>query len=340
MMINQNKSWWFDILWLGLMISFFYAIFLGERPLMAPDEGRYSEIPREMVISGNYTTPRLNGITYLEKPPLFYWMQAASIQLFGIDEGSLRLTTLFMGVLGCLFLYIAGRKLFNRRTGILSALILATSFLYYCMAHFITLDMTLTTLLSATLLSFILGVNESKRSIQRFYFWAMYIFAAGATLTKGLVGIGFPGLIIFIWIWVFNRWRDLKNYCLPTGTLIFLLIATPWHVLAQLETKQFLQFYFIDQHLLRYFTDYADRQQPLWFLPISLLIGLFPWTFFLPQSIKMGLTRSPQEQGSYPSRLFLLIWAGVIFSIFQFQKNSLHPSSVSPLGLINCTLSE
>lgn len=321
----KQKSWWLDIICLALVITFFYALFLDQRPLMAPDEGRYAEIPREMVESGNYITPKLNGLTYLEKPPLFYWMQSLSIKLFGVHEWNLRLMNMMMGVLGAIITYIAGRRLFNRRTGLLASFILATSALYYCMAHFVTLDMTLSFFLCATLFSFILGANESKRSIQKIYFWSMYIFAAGAVLTKGLIGIAFPGIIIFLWIAVFRRWRDLKNYCLPTGIILFLIIALPWHLLAQSQTKEFFQFYFLDQHFLRYFTDYADRQQPIWFLSLTLLGGFFPWTFFLPQALKMGWTKNIAERNTYTTRTFLFIWTVAIFIIFQFSQSVLIP---------------
>src|SRR5580692_10383961 len=125
-----------DMLFLTVMLGIFYALWMGSYPLFTPDEGRYSEVAREMVASGDYITPRLNGVAFLDKPALYYWLQASAIKVFGLKEAALRFWPAFMGVLGCLITYLAGNLLFNRRTGILSAVILGTCPLYYGAAHY------------------------------------------------------------------------------------------------------------------------------------------------------------------------------------------------------------
>src|SRR5437879_2017467 len=97
-----------DLLLLAVLAGILFSFGLGSRSLWSPDEGRYAEIPREMVESGDYVTPRLNGVKYFEKPVLFYWLQAGSIKLFGVHEWSLRLWTALFGVFGCLAVYVAG----------------------------------------------------------------------------------------------------------------------------------------------------------------------------------------------------------------------------------------
>ncbi|HVV68379.1 MAG TPA: glycosyltransferase family 39 protein [Gammaproteobacteria bacterium] len=274
-------TWLIDIAFLTLFLAILFGSFLGSRPLMSPDEGRYVEIPREMVESGDYITPHLDYLKYFEKPPLFYWMETVPIKLFGLNEWALRLPSACIALLGCLFVYITSRKLFDRRTGILSALVLATSVLYFVLAHFITPDMTLTVLLSSSLLSFLVAVHEPRGWKRNCWLWAMYALAALATLTKGLIGIIFPGLIIFLWLCLVNEWRQLLSYRLLSGLLLFLVIAVPWHVLVQQRNPEFFQFYFIEQHFLRYFTSYAGRGQDLWFFPAVVLVGIFPWLCFL-----------------------------------------------------------
>jgi len=270
-----------DLISLTLFLSLLFGAFLGTRPLMVPDEGRYAEIPREMVESGDYLTPHLNYLKYFEKPVLFYWMEVASIKLFGLNEWALRAVVSIMSLLGCLMVYIAGLRLYDRRTGILGCLMLATSMLYFSMSRFVITDMPFTAWMTISLLLFILGTQETSASKKSYYFWGMYACAALALLTKGLIGAVFPGMIIFIWLCITREWKQLKTYCLPTGILLFVLIAAPWHILMQLKNPEFFRFYFIDQHFLRYLTDYAGRQQAVWFFPAITLGGFFPWMCFL-----------------------------------------------------------
>lgn len=323
-MPTVDRTWITDILVLALCISIVYSIFLGVRPLAPPDEGRYSEIPREMVISGNYTTPHLNGVKYFEKPALFYWLQSLSIKMFGLKEWSLRLITMCMGVLGCILTYWSTRKLFNRRTGILSAIILSSSLLYAGLAHFITLDMTLTLFLTGCLLFFLIGNQYPPGKTRNYYLWGMYIFAGLATLTKGLIGIIFPGMIIFFWICACQQWRQLSNYCLLSGSLIFLAITIPWHIAVQLQNPEFFHFYFVEQHFLRYLTDYASRGQPVWFLPTVLIVGFFPWTGFLLVALTKNL-HAFKNWRIYTREIFLIIWAAVVFLFYWVSHSQLAP---------------
>src|SRR5437667_1966059 len=117
----KSGDWFRDLLVLTLLLGSFFGFKLGERALWSPDEGRYSEITREMVVTGDYITPRLDGIKFFEKPPLFYWLQSASIKAFGLNEWSLRLWPAMFALLGCLAVYAGGRKLFGRRTALLAS---------------------------------------------------------------------------------------------------------------------------------------------------------------------------------------------------------------------------
>src|SRR5258708_4491212 len=134
--MNSRDHWYSDLILLTCILGVFFLSLLSSHYLITPDEGRYCEVAREMVVSGDFITPKVNGILFFDKPILFYWLQAASIKLFGATELAVRLWPALFGLMGCLFTYVAGRLLFNRSTGILAALFLAVSPLYYFIAHY------------------------------------------------------------------------------------------------------------------------------------------------------------------------------------------------------------
>jgi 4-amino-4-deoxy-L-arabinose transferase-like glycosyltransferase len=223
------------------------------------------------------------------------------------------------------------------------------------MSHFVNPDLTLTVCLSLCLLCFILGtrtLNSSHSGFKqhRYYFWGMYGFAALATLTKGLIGLLFPSLIILVWISLFNHWRQLKYYCIPSGILLFLVITLPWHLAVQIKNPEFFQFYFIDQHILRYLTDYSQRKQPIWFFPLAVAIGFLPWISFFLASIRLpqrrwlnALKPSWQQRHLHEVTVFFIIWFIVILLFFTLSHSLLFSyalPTLPPLAiLLACQLS-
>lgn len=342
---SSKGSWYFDLILLTMGIALAFGLFLGTRPLSVPDEGRYAEIPREMLVLHDFVTPHLNGIKYFEKPPLFYWLQAGAIKVLNpliqteqtwnkpknahyspsISEWTVRLPNAILALLGCLLVYASGRILFERRAGLLSAIILASSLLYFALARMVTLDMTLSICLSGSLLAFLVAVNQSPSLGRRFLFYSAYMFAGLAVLAKGLIGIVFPMLIIGLWVLLTNQWRLLKQCHLPTGILLFLSIVLPWHILVQSRNPEFFQFYFVDQQFLRYSTLIAQRYQPDWFFIPIFIAGFLPWVCFLPQAIAIQFPRNWQQFKEKNNYIFLLLWVGIIFIFFSFSHSKLIP---------------
>lgn len=345
----KRGTWCFDLLALTTFIVLLFGLFLGSRPLSTPDEARYSEIPREMLVLHDFVTPHLNGVKYFEKPPLFYWVQAASIKLFhpelgqqshsqsvtkldktlptqSINEWIVRVPNALIALLGCLLLYAAGRQLFDRQTGLISAVILATSFLYFTLARMVTLDMSLSVFLSGSLLAFLVAVNTPSDCCKRRYlFYLAYSFAALAVLTKGLIGIVFPAMIVGSWILLTQQWRLLRQMFLPSGISLFLLIALPWHILVQLKNPEFFQFYFVDQQFLRYSTLIAQRYQPVWFFVPIFLAGFLPWIVFLFQAIAASFPKTWQQTAEKRQHVFLLLWVSIVFIFFSLSHSKLIP---------------
>lgn len=313
-----------------LILLVFFLNGIGNRPFADPDEGRYVEIPREMVISGDYVTPRLNGLKYFEKPALFYWMQAASIKIFGINEISMRLWTVIFAVLGCLCVFLVGIRCASENVGLISAAILATYLLYYVHSRLIILDLILSVFMCGALWCFYLAfVANIKRnnSETKYLINGVYGLSAFACLAKGLIGVVLPGFIAFLWILFTNNWKKIKEILYIPGILIFLLIFLPWHIMVCYKNSDFFDFYFIHEHFVRYTTTEHQRFQPFWFfIPIAIL-GSFPWTGFsliaLKNSIKLACSKITSIKKS--ENIFLLSWIFGILGFFSLSNSKLIP---------------
>ena len=320
----KRGSWFRDLAILTLLLGSLFGIGLGKRALWSPDEGRYSEIAREMVVTGDYLTPHLNGVEFFAKPPLFFWLQSVAIKAFGLNEWSLRLWPALFALLCCLAVYTGGRKLYGRRTGLLAAVVLATSGLHYAMSRVANLDMGLSALLTCALLAFLLGTRAPPGRQRRLAMWVFFIFAGFAVLEKGLIGIFLPALIIATWIFCLGDWRMVKTLYLPSGLAIFLLIAAPWHVLIAAANPEFLNHYFIGEHVQRFLFKNGPLDHPWTFLPV-LLIGLFPWTVFLSPAVKHSLLPSLRPRHGHREAIFLSIWAGWVLLFFSLSSAKVIP---------------
>jgi 4-amino-4-deoxy-L-arabinose transferase-like glycosyltransferase len=321
-----HKTWLTDLLFISLFFAIAYGAFLGSYPLFIPDDARYVEISREMARSGDYLTPRLDGLKYFEKPPLFYWLDALAIEAGGNSLWVGRSVNALFALLGCVLIYAAGRCCFDplkddRLKGWLAAGILGSSLLYIVLARYVTLDMTFTFCLSACLLTFLRGYLLPPGLNKRGWCYAAYSFAALAVLAKGLAGIVLPIGVIGAWVLLRWDWRSLRYFYIPTGLLLFFIIALPWHILMQLEHPEFFDYYIIFHHFLRYATLSAERFEPFWFFIPIIIVGLLPWAGLLPET-----TRTVYKQWrSDPTISFLLVWIIVIFVFFSISKSKLVP---------------
>jgi len=315
-----------DLVYLALLFGLLYFFQLGDATLVNPDEGRYAEIPREMVATGDYVLPRLNGVVYFEKPPLMYWSVAGFLKFFGPDEFAMRATPALFALFGVLLTYAAARRIHGRLAGISAAVVLGTSILYFALARVLILDMAVSVLMSTTLFCFILGVREPPGVRRRWLFYGLYASAALATLTKGLIGFLVTGAVMFLWLLIFNQWRRLRPFYLPTGALIFLAIAAPWHLLAAQRNDAWARFYFIHEHWERFTTSEGhDRYQPFWYFIPVVLGGLFPWMGFLWPALRESLAGGWARRKENADSWFFVLWAGFIFLFFSKSQSKLIP---------------
>jgi 4-amino-4-deoxy-L-arabinose transferase-like glycosyltransferase len=297
--------------WLVAIITILIVFFnLGGVPLLDPDEPVYAETPKEMFTFNEFVSPRIYGEYWYDKPPMYYWLVAASYKIFGVNEFAARFPSAALAVACTLVVYLSGRRLFNERAGMAGALVLATCIEYFYLGKAAVTDITLLFFLSVSLLSFI-----EKR------YYTAYIFAGLATLTKGPIGLLFPGGIIFFYLLITRNWSQLKSMKLIPGLLIYIIVAVPWYVIMYNIHGSIFIDTFLGFHNITRFTSPEHPEGVLWYYYIPVLIvGFFPWTAIMLQSIWTSLTRSGRN---FSVLLFLNIWALFIFIFFTISQTKL-----------------
>jgi 4-amino-4-deoxy-L-arabinose transferase-like glycosyltransferase len=303
---------------------------LEHRKLALTDEGRYAEIPREMVASGDWTTPRLNGIKYFEKPALQYWATATAYTLFGEHHWTARLWAALTGFLGILATWFAGRRLFGPQAGLYGALVLASSVLYVMMGHMNTLDMGVSFFMGLGLAGFLLaqhaGASPRENRVWMHVVWASLAFSV---LSKGLIGLVLPGAVLVIYTLVQRDWALWKRLHLLSGLVLFLAIAAPWFVAVSIDNPEFPRFFFIHEHFERFLTKVHRRYEPWWYFIPILALGILPWALPMVDSLVRAWKSEGDRKAFQPGR-FLLIWAVFIFFFFSMSGSKL-PSYILPI---------
>jgi 4-amino-4-deoxy-L-arabinose transferase-like glycosyltransferase len=309
----------------ALLVAFALTWFAtaASRDLFNTDEARYAEIAREMVASGDWVTPRLNGYKYLEKPPLQYWATAAAFEAFGMSAWSARLWTALTGFAALLATLAAGTRLLGPAAGAAGALLLGTSLMWFGMGHFASLDAGLAAFLSCSIYAFALAQRDAASvRARRNWMLAAWACAALAVLSKGLIGVVLPGGALVLYALWQRDWRLLgARLHWGAGLAVFLVIAAPWFVAVSRANPEFARFFFIHEHFERFTTTEHGRYQPAWYFVPVLLLGLAPWTFALPGALAAGLRRDPLTQ--FQPRRFLLVWIVLVFAFFSASHSKL-----------------
>ena len=290
-----------------------------------------------MIESGDWVSPRLNGVLYFEKPPLFYWAQAVSLKVGGVTEAATRFWPAAFALIGCILTYWIGRVLFDTRTAYFASLVLGTSLLYFAISQIVILDMAVSVLITGALYVFLAISRESNKRRKRVLSHVFFVLLALATLTKGLIGLVIPGAVIFLWVLLLNNWKSLRPLCSWSGIVVFLAVAAPWHFLAWNANSEFAWYYFVHEHFLRYLTEGHGRVQPFWFFFALLPLCLFPWTGYLYFAITDPLRGGLRQIKNRPNEVYLIIWAGFVLLFFSASGSKLIPyilPAMPPLALL------
>ncbi len=308
---------------LALLAAIFLASWLIpsiSRTLVRPDEGRYTEIAREMALSGDYVTPRLNGLKYFEKPPL--------------SDFTARWWPLFSGFFGLTLVWFTVRALAGREVAWVSTGLLGAMIYYFVIAHINTLDMGLAAFMTLTMVGLIRGFGIDGQSGAKARGWmiAAWAGAALAFLSKGLIGIVLPGAIFVLYLLVSRQWHLLKRMEWLWGPLAFLLIALPWPLLVQSRNPEWAHFFFIYEHFER-FSNSEHGRDGVWYYYIpNLIVGLLPWTpaflGFFRRDTRAAITETyAKTELNVP--LFLVIWCAFLIVFFSISRSKL-PSYLLP----------
>jgi 4-amino-4-deoxy-L-arabinose transferase-like glycosyltransferase len=247
-------------------------------PLLEVDDARYAEVPRAMAASGDWVLPRLDGTPYVEKPPLWYWIDAASYKVFGVSEAAARLPMVVFALLGALGAGWLGSWLYDERVGRAAAAATATAALWIFLSHNLTLDMPVSVCLLWTT-AFALRAM-ARPDDARWAAPAAWGCAALAFLSKGLISILLPGLwVVGLSILFPKLRRGAWKLATSWGILLAAAVAAPWFWAMQQRRPDFLHVFFIEQHFQRFLTQKYNRNEPAWFYLAVLPAGLLPWTF-------------------------------------------------------------
>ncbi|MDO8207724.1 MAG: glycosyltransferase family 39 protein [Gallionella sp.] len=328
----SNRQLW----WLLISVAIIWFANLEYRTLIKPDEGRYAEIPREMVHSGDWVTPRLNDLKYFEKPPLQYWATATAYTVFGEHQWTSRLWAGLTGFAGLFLVWFAGQRLFGREAAGYATLILCSSMLYVMMAHINTLDMGVTFFITLGIFALLLAQTETNVVQRRNWMLLAWAGMALAVLSKGLMGIILPGTAVFIYCMVQRDFTVLKRMHWLSGMAVFLLITGPWFYLVMQANPEFFDRFFIYEHYTRFTTKDLGRYQPWYYFVPILLAGALPWTVLMFDSLfrtafgNQGISRGASADKSFNPARFLLIWAIFIYVFFTISGSKL-PSYLLPM---------
>lgn len=313
-----------------LLIAAFALIWFGtleHRRLINPDEGRYAEIPREMVASGDWTTPRLNDIKYFYKPPLQYWATAVAFTAFGEHHWTARLWPALTGFLGILLTGFAAARLYSPLTGLVAGAVLGSSVLWNAIGHANTLDMGVSFLLAGAVLALCLSQHGDSPESRRWLDGA-WVLLALATLSKGLIGLVLPAATVVAYMLWQRDLGLLMRLRLLRGITILLAITAPWFIAVSLANPEFPHYFFIHEHFERFLTKAHGRYQPAWYFIPILLVGMIPWLGSLAQGLWRG--RAGDESGRFSPTRFMLAWTVVVFAFFSASSSKL-PSYILPI---------
>ncbi len=300
---------------LGL-ISVWLFICATVRFLSIPDEGRYADISRHMFESGDWLVPRLDGLPFIHKPPMLHWLSSIAMHIFGVHVWVVRLVPILAASLLLIGTYLFVRKYLSQKIAELSILMMATNLLFFGSSQYVNHDLLLAT--GITLSVFCL-VDFSLCNRKAMLFLG-YFFAASAFLTKGLIGILIPGMILLPWLLYTRQYKRIPAFFNPFALLFLAALTLPWLYQMQQIYPDFLHYFFIDQQFNRFHSNQFNNKQSWFFYLVILLVSLLPWLLTLRWT---GLRTMLQQQRLNPVGQLLIWWLVSVVIFFSIPPSKL-----------------
>jgi len=311
------------VAWLVLAAAWFAT--LQVRPMFDPDEGRYAEIPREMAATGDWLTPRFDGLKYFEKPPLQYWATAAAYSVFGISEWTSRLWTVGLAFACLPMVFGWTRRLYGRNAALAAVVALCVSPYFGIVGHLDLLDAGFSFWLTGAVFAFTLAQTAEVGSREeRRWMLIAWVAAALAILSKGIVVGVLTGASLVVYSCIERDIRPWKRLHAAVGVPLFLLVGAPWFIAVSIRNPDFPEFFFIHEHFARFLTTVHQRVEPWWFFLPPLLLGVLPWG----RGLVGGAVRAWRDPGPTPQfkpLRFLLIFAVFTLVFFSASGSKLAP---------------
>jgi len=312
---DRREAGWF------LLAMAWLALTLGARPLTLPDEGRYVSVAWEMVTSGDWLCPTLNGLPFFHKPPLFYWITAASLRAFGLHEWAARLAAWLGAGVAAYTLFGFALRQSGRVVARWTLLILVTLPIVFGGAQFANLDMLVAGFISAAIvLAAEAALEAQARKPYRKWLAGSYLCAALGVLAKGLIGAALPGLVILAWLAWNRRLAQLRELLWLPGLALFALVAVPWFAALQARYPGFFHYFFVYQQFQRYAAAGYNNPQPFWFYVPIVAVGMLPWSYWL---IATARSRTATTEHSRTIRSLMWLWPALIAAFFSIPASKL-----------------
>jgi 4-amino-4-deoxy-L-arabinose transferase-like glycosyltransferase len=308
-----------------LVAGFMLFARLGGLPLAEPDEGRNSEVAREMMVSGAWLVPTYDGLPYLDKPAFFFRSVALALAAFGENEAAARLPSALSGLVTLVLLFAFCRRRYGEATASLAVIVASTALLLFTFSRLVIMDAMLGTFVCASIFAAYEAEESAGRS-RRLWYLASAAAAGCATLVKGPVGFLVPGLVMVAFNLLEARRGDsrrrgaLRRLFAPLHVLVFLALVLPWFVSLCLRQPGFLYYGLVEESFNRFTTSSFHRSEPFWFYLPVLFGGLFPWSVLLPAAA-IAAWRD-RARWTSADRLFA-VWTAVVVVFFSLSHSKL-----------------
>jgi len=299
----------------AILLGFIYFIGNGQLPVTDPVESNYTLTAYEMLEAHDWLSPRIYGRFWFDKPVFFYWELMTAFSIFGVNDFAARFFPALFALANLGLAYFFGRKLYGEKQGMLAAIMLGTSLLFWYIGKAIITDMAFVFFFNAVLVTFYLGFSQGKRRL----YLLTFFFSGLAVLTKGPVGFLLPGLIILVFLILRRHYREILHLNWLPGLTIFVLVGCSWYwLMYQAHGQAFLDGFLGVHNYLRATVSEHPRDNVWYYYTVIFLLGFFPWSFAGLYYLKKHWTKL-KEEGMNDNTAFLLLWAGIVNIFFQMM---------------------